>query len=474
MLSRSSASLLHLVTAILASSSVQATPSQYCKFGHGGGEVDFCLGVSTHRNSSTNDHDIYLSLSVTRDSEIGWTAIGTGSLMADALMFIVYGDPDGEAPPVLSVRTVQGHQQPRLVTKADMGESDLRVLQARWMQTTPSARYEQYALSASYRPQSARFSIVCYSCEHWPGAPLIPDASSQPWIWAWNSQQQFDVYSFDADLDMHSHGTGEGGWGRFYVNMAQALTQPGDYLPSFPPLRPGVLQVGASDTPMGLSGIVGAVDGFWRKVLATSPRQRAHGVLMACSILALFPAGVLALRSSSPYAFMYHWLLQSLATMCLLFGVGLGVLMVRAHGNNTADDHVRTSEPAGSSAGGHGHSKRHDETSATAAAMFTAHQWLGGIFVSFVMLQILFGWWHHVIFSRIRARTWVSHVHIWLGRTSMLGGSANLLLGMALASYSMASINVAAVFIILEALAITFWIRRKRTVVRSTAGDYRD
>ncbi|OAA82016.1 Carbohydrate-binding domain family 9-like protein [Akanthomyces lecanii RCEF 1005] len=474
MSTRSSTRLHHLFTAILASSSVQATPAQYCRFGHGAGEVDFCLGVSTHRNSSTNYHDVYLSLSVTRDSDTGWTAVGAGSSMVGALMFIVYGDPDGDASPVLSVRTVESHQQPRLVSKADMGGADLRVLQARWMQTTPSAQYEQYALSASHRPQSARFSIVCYSCERWPGTPFTPDAASQPWIWAWNSQQQFEVYSFDADLDMHAHGAGQGGWGCFYMNMARALTQPGDYLPSFPPLRPAVLHVGASDTPIGFKGVTAVVDRFWRKILTTSPHQRAHGVLMASSILVLFPAGILALRSGSPHAFMYHWLLQSLATMCMLFGVGLGVLLVRTHGHNAADHHIIKSKLASSLSGNYGHRKRHDESSAAAAAMFAAHQWLGGIFVSFVMLQILLGWWHHVIFVRIRARTWVSHVHIWLGRTSMLEGSMNLLLGMALASYSMASISVAAVFIILETLAIAFWIRRKRAMLHSAAGDYRD
>ncbi len=158
----------------------------------------------------------------------------------------------------------------------------------------------------------------------------------------------------------------------------------------------------------------------------------------------------------------------------MLFGVGLGVLLVRTHGHNAVDHHIIKSKLASSVFGNYGHSKRHDESSAAAAAMFAAHQWLGGIFVSFVMLQILLGWWHHVIFVRIRARTWVSHVHIWLGRTSMLEGSMNLLLGMALASYSMASISVAAVFIVLETLAIAFWIRCKRAMLHSAAGDYRD
>ncbi|TQV91043.1 integral membrane protein [Cordyceps javanica] len=464
MLPRPVTRLRHLIAAVLAGVSVQATPGQYCRFGHATGEVDFCLGVLTHRNSSTSGHDIYLSLSITRDTEVGWTAVGTGSLMAGALMFVMYGDPDEKTPPVLSVRTVQGHQQPRLIRQSDMGGADLRVLQAQWMHTTPSAQHEQYALSASYRPQSARFSIVCYSCEHWPGTPITPDASSQPWIWAWNDQQRFPVYSFDAELDMHVHSAGHGGWGRFYMNMAETLTRPGSYLPSFPPLRPMVSHVGASDTPIGAAGVLAAADGFWRKVLATSPQQRAHGILMASSILALFPAGVLALRSGSPRAFMYHWLLQSLAVTFMLVGAGLGILLVRGHGHGGGGDHHGSvSESSNGAAGHHDHRKRHDESSPAAATMFIAHQWIGGALVGCILLQVVLGWWHHVIFVRIRARSWVSHAHIWLGRTSIIGGCANLLIGMALASYSPISIETAGVCIVLEALGVAYWIKRKRS-----------
>ncbi|KAG5999235.1 hypothetical protein E4U54_001982 [Claviceps lovelessii] len=463
---------------VLASSKLgRAEPVQYCQFGHETGQVDFCLGITTHHNSSTSKHDLYLSLSVTRDSDVGWTAVGTGSLMAGALMFIVYGDPyasdgqgrHGSSPPVLSIRTVQGnggHHQPRLVTKADMGGADLRVLQAQWMTTTPSAAHEQYALSTSYRPQSARFSLVCYSCELWPGTPIAPKSASQPWIWAWNDRQRLGVYSFDAELEMHGAGSGggSGGWGRFYVDMGRSLTQPGDYLPSFPPLRPNVVAVGASDAPMGIAGIRNSASITWHKLANTPPVLRAHGILMASSFLLLFPAGVLALRSGSSRAFTHHWMVQGLATTCILVGAALGFVVVRAHGHGSGQGHAA----AGAHSHSHGHSKRHDESSPAAATLFVAHQWLGGTVVGFVLLQIALGWWHHVIFVRIRARTWVSYAHIWLGRTEMVSGCVNLLLGMALTGYNVLSINAAAMFIMMEMLGIAYWLHRRRVVASRT------
>ncbi|KAG5935856.1 hypothetical protein E4U53_000347 [Claviceps sorghi] len=467
---RSSALALVLAASMLG----RAEPVQYCQFGHEAGQVDFCLGISTHRNSSTSKHDMYLSLAVTRDSELGWTAVGAGSLMAGALMFIVYGDPgDAGQAPVLSIRTVQGHDRhrpPRLVSRADMGGADLRVMQAQWMQTTPSAVHEQYALSTSYRPQSARFSLVCYSCELWPGTPIAPTSASQPWIWAWNDQQQFGVFSFDAELDMHRGGSrGGSGWGRFYTDMGRSLTQPGDYLPSFPPLRPNVVAVGASDTPMamGIAGITSSASATWRKLFSsTPPVLRAHGILMASSFLLLLPAGVLALRGGSSRAFTHHWMLQGLAATCVFVGAALGVVVVRAHGHGGRHGHAATG-----AAHSHSHrpSKRHDESSPAAASMFVAHQWLGGMVVGFVLLQIILGWWHHVIFVRIRARTWVSYAHIWLGRTEMVAGGVNLLLGMALTGYNVVSINAAAVLVVLEVFGVACWLYHRRRVEASRA-----
>ncbi|RYP09581.1 hypothetical protein DL765_008391 [Monosporascus sp. GIB2] len=107
---------------------------QYCRFGHPDGEIDFCMGIIMHRNSTTDSHDLYLSMTVTRSSVLGWTAIVTGGEMAGSLMFIVYADPSREgARSPASARTADGHHQPRLVTPEDMGGADLRVLQADWM-----------------------------------------------------------------------------------------------------------------------------------------------------------------------------------------------------------------------------------------------------------------------------------------------------------------------------------------------------
>src|SRR2546421_2297248 len=80
------------------SDSVVAESAQYCKFGskdRPNADIDFCMGLTMHRNLSSNSHDLYLTITHTRHngSALGWTAIGPGSVMAGTLMFIIYGDP---------------------------------------------------------------------------------------------------------------------------------------------------------------------------------------------------------------------------------------------------------------------------------------------------------------------------------------------------------------------------------------------
>ena len=132
------------------------------------------MGMTTHENASTSSHDLYLSFTVQREngSSNGWTAIGPGRMMADALMFIVYGDPRSNQEPVVSIRTApNGHHQPKLVEQTDAGAADLRVLRASWLKKEASGEFDMY---------EATVSLVCYACATWPGITMDPLSVSQP------------------------------------------------------------------------------------------------------------------------------------------------------------------------------------------------------------------------------------------------------------------------------------------------------
>lgn len=399
----------HALLSILLAAIALAEPVQYCRYGHQKGEVDFCMGVTTHLNHTTLAHDMYLRMTVTRDSNKGWTAIGTGPEMAGSLMFIVYGDPESGEGPLLSIRTATGHQQPRLLTPTDMGGADLLVLRADWM---PVAHPQSHEVRPRRRgTYVAEVAVVCFACSRWPGSPITATTGSQPWIWAWNAAQDDMIYTFDTHLDMHAHHAGNGGWGNFYLDMSRSLST--DVMrPSLPPLRSGVRMLGASDSPIGAEGLVASI--------RARPLVNTHGILMGAAFLLLFPVGGAAIRSGLGKSFKYHWVIQLVASGFVWAGAVLGVIMSRG------------------------------------GSFATPHQVAGAVLALTLGAQGLLGWQHHVRFIKLRRRTWISHAHIWLGRAAMLGGWANMLSGLVLSGHGRTAMAVGGLMG-LEAMVMLAW-----------------
>lgn len=390
-----------------------AEPAQFCKFRQSSNQADFCTGFTVHHNASTGAHNVYLTFSHSRpaNSAKGWTAVGFGEEMTGSLMVIVYGDPASGKSPIVSVRASTGHTQPTLVTPGSLGGGDLRVLRSDWISDDSASG-----------TVTALVSLVCYSCTLWPGTSISATSTSQPFIWAWNANQEFSVFSYDAHLLMHKHHAGNGGWGRFYVDMAGATSKV-PQLPSVPYIRPGVTAHGASEDPDIFAE--GAVTGLvsWAK---KNPVLHIHGALMAAAFLFLFPAGVFTMRSGSSKSFKYHWIIQVLAALAVLGGMTVGLTLQKK--------------------------------------INTAHQIVGLSIVGILFLQAYMGYKHHIDFVRIHRRTWISHSHIWTGRVVMVGGCGNLILGMRMRGYSRLMTSLAAAFMVMQGVALIFWVWRQNKV----------
>lgn len=348
--------------------------------------------------------------------------------MTGSLMFIVYGDPKSGESPILSIRTVDGHHQPRLVSPADMGSADLRVLQTDWIPAHSGSSLLEASASHAAEPSGAKYiaklSVVCYACTQWTGAPIDALSSSQPWIWAWNDDQEIDTFSFDAVLAMHKHHAGNGGWGNFYVDMARSTSDAVRW-PSLPPIRPGVAQLGAGDAPIGPAGYLSS--------LRTISLVVVHGWAMWAAFLFLFPLGVVLMRTSYTNAFKLHWVFQLVSTSVVTMGVISGIVMSRENGFSSI------------------------------------HQWMGLFIQSAILMQGVLGWRHHVTFIKIWKRTWISHAHIWIGRLVMLAGWVNVLTGMLLVGHRRAGIVGMCSLMAFEAvgLCIWVWIAGRRTRMHS-------
>ncbi|KAH0541628.1 hypothetical protein FGG08_003918 [Glutinoglossum americanum] len=327
--------------------------------------------------------------------------------MKGALMFIIYGDPSSEGNPTISIRTATGHKQPEPITASDAGGADIRVLRSSWIPSSEGPTLGDQTFVATV-------SLICYSCHLWPGTQITAASNSMPWMWAWNEKQDIPMYSDDIHLDMHRHHAGAGGWGNFYVDMARSVNT-ARIAPSLPPIRPNVAAIGVSESPGSLLAGKGALE--W---IAHDPTLHLHGLIMGMAFLLLFPAGVVAMRSGSAKSFKYHWIIQLAASVFTGLGVIAGLLL--GQGINTT------------------------------------HQGVGIAIAASLGLQGVLGWRHHVVFLRIKRRTWISHAHVWLGRLVMAAGWTNLVTGMLLRGYPGACVIVMVIVVCVEMLGLTFWV----------------
>jgi len=397
-----------------------AEASQYCNFEAGKDEPaanDLCMAVSTYRNQSNNEHDLHVAIQVYRrqHSALGWTSIGIGNGMAHALTFIIYGDPKSSSGPTLSVRRAFGHWEPELFDEAvNKGRVRVQQLESTWNSTSGSV---------------AQLSFICYSCDTGLDPDLDPLVStttdSQPWIWAKNDGQRLSDYSRGASLEMHSH---KNGYGIFYVDMKHNLA-PASEAPSVPVVHPGVKSIGASETK-NMTTVAESVTP-WQ--LSYTTKVSFHGFFMSLAFLLLLPAGVFAILSGSLKAFQHHWKVQVAGIACISVGMILGFLL-------------------------------------RGFRMNTTHQWLGLATVVAVGTQAALGVSHHLRFLQIRRRTWMSHIHIHLGRGVLVSGYCSVFTGLVLHRAGIFQFVVTGAIVVSEVGWILVTILRARKGPEDSAG----
>lgn len=414
-----------------------AEPVQYCQTGYSEGQADFCVALATYHNATADAWDVYLSMTVTRSSNLGWTAIGTGPAMAGSLMFIVYGDPALPAgpDPVLSIRTAAGHHQPYTLNSTSTPQvlppgASLSVLHAKWHPIhLPRHGHDDpnYPLKPTTQATHiASVAVACHGCGH-PDL-LPPSSNSHPFIWAWNDRQDFaGDYSPDVHLAMHRHRSGGGGFGGFYVDMARSHAEG---MPSKPSIQQGMTRLGTSDAPLG------GVAGFF-SALRDRPLPKLHGLLMGVVFLVLFPLGVVLMRmpGSGGRQFARHWKVQVAGSGMAVLGAVVAVVMT----------------------GG--------------GVPRTGHQWVGVGVVGALVAQGVLGWRHHVGFVRGAGRTrWVSDGHVWLGRGVLLAGWVNVVRGMALSGQGWLVMGVVGGLAVVEAAGVGLWVWNARRGEKRMAG----
>ncbi|KAL9619634.1 MAG: hypothetical protein Q9160_005740 [Pyrenula sp. 1 TL-2023] len=397
-------------------------PIQYCN-PDPTPDLSYCLALLTHINPQTSKPDLYVTLSTSRarsSGALGWHGIGFGSTMSGALMFVVYGDPSSSSSPTLSIRTTPGHAEPLPIAELSTGKSsisagfDTQLLSSEWTDDDDPSSTDSDSGSIT-----AHISFVIRSASLWSGASISVTEPLQPFIYAYNPAQQFPSDAFRANAPLEKHDPSHGS-GHFYMDLSASFlntTEP----PDPPSIYPGRILVSSlTHAPDFDLSTTEAAKSF-RNIM-----WHVHGILMTLAFIFFLPAGTLAMLSAHPSAsFRWHWRLQAVGGVLGVLGMVLGLLLSRA--------------------------------------IVLFHQFVGIAVLVAVGVQAWAGWRHHVKYLETGGRTWVSPVHVWLGRVMLCSGWVNLFSGMLLRDYGWGTLTGMDLAVVAEVLLLGWaWDRRRQ------------
>ena len=255
-------------------------------------------------------------------------------------------------------------------------------------------------------------SFVCHACNQWDGVSLRSDSKSLPWIWANHPFAEADSDDPDKSLQRHMY------YGSFFMDMSSAHVAEA----SFPTVSASRLSINAgektyADVSMANSG---------SRLIAL------HGLLLALSFGALYPAGAALLV----WSVRWHWVVQSATAGCALFGVLIGL--------------YRTLSASG------------------LAGMLGLHQAVGVAVGLLLVLQGSWGWRNHTHYVREGVASHLRTYHVWLGRGLYFAGGGNALLGIAAVGEGSGLAIAWGALIVAEAMVYA-WVRSRREKKRQSA-----
>lgn len=478
-------------------------PVQHCKALGDNGHYSACTSLAQHYNQTSGESDLFVRYHwyKYKESKNGWHAFALGTRMAGALMFIMYGDPTRPTPDMtLSVRSAEGHHPPQLIE--DIGvysipEAQGRISEVNIVTSTfkpYSGPYEHPELHLKPTHVGiAEFIVRGYA--KWIGDKVSNTSTAQPMLWSSRYDQDFgDDFAVDRSIEMHAFGLG---FGFIHADLLNAETP----VPMFGAIdelsgHKGLVEIGDPDPPTAaeLSAgefaiknyrldpvnsdlATGSDDGEHNPfndhsnttpstvpegddesqpqadestppassapASSSSGQQAAqtpytirgktvrdwmwhlHGFILCCTFFIGYPLGIYFLRSPKQQAngesFNMHWTIQALATVGLSIGVFIGYLQSRS--------------------------------------ISLTHQYVG-IFIALIIgAQMLLGWRHHIKFLTVKRKTWLSKIHVGLGRVVMPLAFVNILSGLKLRQYGWFTMLLVFVLILVEVVFFGVYLR---------------
>lgn len=334
-------------------------------------EDNICYQVGVPEvSASSGSGNLYFQIRA--PTSYTWVALGTGSQMSGANIFLMYADGAGNV--TVSARKGTGHTQPRHQT---------------------DTKLELLAGSGIIdNGETMLANVRCANCESWDGGSMKLTSTGAPFISAWKQGSAVNSKSVEADISYHDAHS------QFAFDLTKATIT--DDVNPFVEASSGGSGEGSTPPSNGNSGSNGNSDGSsaitlpaWIREIPTL--ESAHGIIMSLVMVVLYPLGSLLMPLFGSWVLHAVWQIGSFLIMWAGFAVG--VILAQRTGYNFA----------------------------------TNHTLLGTVVVALFGVQPIGGYLHHLHYVKHQKRGLVSYGHIWYGRILIILGIVNGGLGLQLA-----------------------------------------
>nr|OQO27787.1 hypothetical protein B0A51_05845 [Rachicladosporium sp. CCFEE 5018] len=251
---------------------------------------DVCYSLSIPQtSSSSNIRDIYFRIAAPKDYQ--WVALGQGSEMDGAQMFVMYQSANGQNVTV-SPRNGEGHNTPEY-----NGNSQLTLLEG-----------------SGVLADKMVANVRCSNCSSWRGGNMDFSSSAASWIYA--NKFGYPIQSDDLNAGIQQHGNAYGTWSWDFAT-ARGSNSVNPFLETSV-ITPTVINNSKSRNTVLV----------------------AHGVMASLAFLVVFPIGGILVRVANFSGLVWvHAGLQMLAWLIYLVAFCMGVWLA------TNTDDIKKAHP---------------------------------------------------------------------------------------------------------------------------------
>ncbi|KAF2428785.1 CBD9-like protein [Tothia fuscella] len=391
------------------------------------GGIKYAVSVP-EQTVNSNKGDMYIQIS--GPSSNSWMAIGQGSTMSGANMFVIYASGSGTNV-TLSPRSGSGHSTPQFnsgsqatlmegsgisngVMTANIKCSDCAsngktklTGTAQWIYAAKSGSpLNSDDQSASIQQHGSAYGPMSLNMDTAKNAantnPFTSAGSTTGSTNNCDESQNSGASSTGSDNEGASPTSNGGG----FFGGSRPTARPTSFPTGFPGFNNGGgnnnrKRADAACTPTN-GGNSGSSTGGLYDINKRNAMLKAHGIMAGLAFAVLFPFGAISIRLLSfPGLVWFHAAFQAFAYLTYIIGFGLGI-------------YIATQGPV--------------------KYINDAHPIIGIILFLALFLQPILGWLHHSNFKKFQQRTGFSYAHIWLGRIVIALGIINGGLGFRLAA----------------------------------------